>query len=95
MQTTFFFQPSLPQIVFVIHGHDDEWLCSAGQVLTVGEAIVLEVVRVTGHSRIAHVGKFALVFTYWDCGVEHKVPMEEPGRRVGATVVSETHARTS
>ena len=27
-----------------------------------GEAIVLEVVRVTGHSRIAHVGKFALVF---------------------------------
>jgi len=49
-----------------------------------GEAIVLEVVRVTGGRRIVHVGKFALVFMYaevkqlcWDCGVEHKVAMEE------------------
>jgi len=53
--------------------------------LTQGEANVLEVVRVTGGSRIAHVGKFALFFMYtevkhfcWDCGVEHKVSMEEP-----------------
>jgi len=48
--------------------------------LAEGEAIVLEVVRVTGGSRIAHVGRFALFFMYaevkhfyWDCGVEHKV----------------------
>ena len=52
--------------------------------LTEGEAIVLEVVRVAGGSRIAHVGKFAL-FMYaedkhfcWDGGVKHKVAMEEP-----------------
>ena len=51
--------------------------------LTEGEAIVLEVIRVTGGSRIAHVGKFALFFMYaevnklcWDRGVEYKVAME-------------------
>ena len=51
--------------------------------LTEGEAIVLEVVRVTGGSGIAHVGKFALVVMNaevkqlcWDCGVEHEVSME-------------------
>ena len=53
--------------------------------MTEGEAIALEIVRVTGGSRIAHVGKFALFFMYaevkqlcWHCGVEHKVAMEEP-----------------
>jgi len=50
-----------------------------------GEAIILEVVRVTSRSRITHVGEFALIFMNevvkqicWDCGVEHEVSMEMP-----------------
>jgi hypothetical protein len=53
--------------------------------LTEGEAIILEVVRVTSRSRITHVGKFVLVFMNavvkqicWDFAVEHEVSMEKP-----------------
>jgi len=52
--------------------------------LTEGEAIILEVVRVTSRSRITHVGEFAIIFMNavvkqicWDCGVEHEVSMEK------------------
>ena len=53
--------------------------------LTEGEAIILEVVRVTSRSRTTHMGEFVLIFVNAvvkqicrDCGVEHEVSMEKP-----------------
>jgi hypothetical protein len=53
--------------------------------LTEGETIVLELVRVTSRSRVAHVREFAVIFMNAevqqlcrDCRVEHQVAMEEP-----------------
>jgi len=54
--------------------------------LTEGETIVLEVVRVTSRSRVAHVRVFALIFVdaevkqlCRDRRIKHKVAVEEPG----------------
>jgi len=68
-----------------------------------GGVIVLEVVRVASHSKIAHVGKSAHVFMMnvearqlcCDCRVKHKLPWKSLSRRVGADWVGKSHKRTS
>ena len=56
--------PCKEAVVLVLHGHDDEWLGSAGTVMvdmTEGKTSLLETVWATSCGRIAHVAYFALV----------------------------------
>ena len=86
-------RPRKQAVILVVHGHDDEQLRSTRRVimhLTEGEAIIFELVRVTSCGRIAHVCELAIIFMdaevkqlCWDCRVEHKIAVEEPGQRVG------------
>jgi hypothetical protein len=80
--------PCEQAVVFIVHGHDDEQLCSTGRVivhLTEGETVVLEVVRVASRSGVAHVRVLALIFVdaevkqlCRDRRIKHEVAMEEP-----------------
>jgi len=81
--------PAEEFLVFVVHGDDDEQLCSARGVvvhLTESEARAFKVVGVAGGGGVSHVGKFALGAVHAhvkelcrDGVVEHKVTAEESG----------------
>jgi len=70
-------------VILVVHDHDDEEFRPARRIivhLAQREAVVLEVVRVTCRSRIAHMRKLVLVFVRaeveqfrWQGGVENKL----------------------
>ncbi len=80
--------PRKQTVVLVIHGHNDEQLCSTGRIivhLTEGEPIFLEVVWITGRGGITHVRIFALILVYAeieqfgrDWCIKHEIAMEEP-----------------
>jgi hypothetical protein len=69
--------------------------------LTEGEAVIMEIVRVTSRGRIAHVSELALSWTQRlssfvgiaDSGT--KLPWTSLDKRVGAECVSESDAKTS